>query len=298
MYTGLYLMGVSCSSVLDSFSSVRDPQVRAALVSQTEKAIFLYPFIILGWAITIYSHFALLMLPLAMVCVAFRVGPEFWQEVDAWPPNFGSFKNAYSIRRFWGYTWHQQMRRTTSAPGAYLLSLLPYSFQKSQALPYRLLKRYFLIFAAFFVSGLIHAAGSYNVTRALNLPLSDGGEIKYFLLQGLAIMMEDFILWILGVDDRSKAKTSSNGPSLEGPSGFRVATGYLYTASFYIFTRVMYKAVPLAIAHGIRDQRGELFAAVELVRRGAVAVPGNFVTVVVNRMFCREGKETTERPEY
>ena len=121
MYAGLYLMGVSCSSVLDSFNSIRNSHLRASLISLTENAFFLYPFIVLGWAITIYSHFALLMLPLAIICVGLKVGPRFWREVDAWPLNYGSFKNAYSIRRFWGYTWHQQMRRTTSAPSVYLV---------------------------------------------------------------------------------------------------------------------------------------------------------------------------------
>lgn len=100
MYAGLYLMDVSCSSVLDSFNSIRNSHLRASLISLTENAFFLYPFIVLGWAITIYSHFALLMLPLAIVCVGLKVGPRFWREVNAWPPNFGSFKNAYSIRRF------------------------------------------------------------------------------------------------------------------------------------------------------------------------------------------------------
>ena len=275
MYASLHLLGVSCHAILTSFQSIRDPWIQATLVSLTSNTIFLYAFIVLGWAVTIYSHFALLMLPLSMVCVGLRVGPESWQEPEAWPPNFGSFKEAYSIRRFWGYTWHQQMRRTTSAPGVFLLSLLPFSFQKSRALLPRLLKRYFLIFSAFLVSGLIHAAGSYNVTRAMGLPLSDGGEIGYFLLQGFAIMVEDLVLWALRVDCRSGASSRK----------WRLL-GYVATAYFYILTRVKFKAVPLAAAHGIQDERGELFAALELVRRGLVAVPGNFVTVAMDSVLA------------
>lgn len=275
MYASLHLLGLSCHAILTSFQSIRDPWIRVTLVSLTSNTIFLYTFIVLGWAVTIYSHFALLMLPLSMVCVGLRVGPESWQEPEAWPPNFGSFKEAYSIRRFWGYTWHQQMRRTTSAPGVFLLSLLPLSFQKSRALLPRLLKRYFLIFSAFLVSGLIHAAGSYNVTRAMGLPLSDGGEIGYFLLQGFAIMVEDLVLWTLRVDYR----TGASGRKWRLP-------GYIATACFYILTRVKFKAVPLAAAHGIEDERGELFAALELVRRGLVAVPGNFVTVAMDKVLA------------
>lgn len=283
MYTSLHLFNMSCCAMLTSFPSIRDPCLRATLVSLASNTIFLYTFLVLGWAVTIYSHFALLMLPLSMACVGMRVGPKAWQEPESWPPNFGSFKDAYSIRRFWGHTWHQQMRRTTSVPGVFLLSLLPLSFQKSRALLPRLLKRYFLLFAAFFVSGLIHAAGSYNVTRTLGLPHSDGGEIGYFLLQGVAIMVEDFVLWVLRVDFRT-------GP----PSRTRRILGYSSLISFYILTRVKFKAVSLAAAHGIQDERGELFAALELVRRGLVAVPGNFVAAAFGKHDCLVSKM---RPE-
>lgn len=272
MYTSLHLLNISCRAILTSFSSIHDPWTRATLMSLTSNPLFIYAFIVLGWAVTIYSHFALLMLPLSMVCVGLRIGPEAWQEFGAWPPNFGSFKDAYSIRRFWGYTWHQQMRRTTSAPGIHLVSLLPLSLQKSQGKIPRLLRRYFQLFAVFLVSGLIHAAGSYNVTRTFRLPLSDGGEIKYFLLQAFAIMVEDFVLWASGIDCRDGR--------LNGVGRYM---GYTLTAWFYIFTRVRYKAVPLAAAHGIEDERGELFAAVELVRRGVVAVPGNIVALILDK---------------
>lgn len=43
------------------------------------------------------------------------------------------------------------------------------------------------------------------------------------------------------------------------------SSGYLLTLWFYILTGVIFKAVPLAAAHGIEDERGELFAALELV---------------------------------
>ena len=274
MYASLHLFNLACCAILESFPSIRDPWLRATLVSLTSNTIFLYTFLILGWAVTIHSHFALLMLPLSMACVGMKVGPKAWQEPESWPPNFGSFKDAYSIRRFWGYTWHQQMRRMTSAPGAFLLSLFHLSFQKSRTLLPRLLKRYFLLFAAFSVSGLIHAAGSYNVTRGLGLPPSDGGEIGYFLIQGFAIMVEDFVLWALRVDCQTE------------PCRKRRVLGYSCVVPFYIFTRVKFKAVPLAAVHGIQDERGELFAALELVRRGLVAVPGNFVTGTFNSMLA------------
>ncbi|RMZ77833.1 hypothetical protein DV737_g4174, partial [Chaetothyriales sp. CBS 132003] len=275
MYAGLYLVSLISEEILDGFSRIHHASLRNVLLALSTNPVPMAIFIVLGWAMTIYSHFGLLTLPISMICVGLGVGPPAWREPGAWLPNFGSLDEAYSIRRFWGYTWHQQLRRMASAPGAYLLSLLPVKVQRSNELPIRLARRYGLVIASFLVSGLIHAAGSYNVTRATGLPISDGGEIRYFVMQGVAIIADDGVLWALGVDYRKGKR--------EDGRWMRKLLGYLVTATWYIYTRVWFKAVPLAIAHGIRDDngRGDLFAAVELVRRGALAVPGNFVTAAV-----------------
>jgi hypothetical protein len=102
MYFGLYLTAVICRGVLDGFPNVQDAQLRKILLLLTRNALFLHALIVLGWAMTIYSHFGLLMLPLSVICVGLRVGPRSWQDPEGWPPNFGSLKEAYSIRRFWG----------------------------------------------------------------------------------------------------------------------------------------------------------------------------------------------------
>jgi hypothetical protein len=169
------------------------------------------------------------------------------------------------------YTWHQQIRRIVGTPPAQTLSLAPSSLLKSKSHPARLFKRYFLVMGSFLISGFIHATGSYMVTRARGLPLSDGGEITYFLLQGIAMIAEDFGCWVLGIDDRATRR----------PTMLRRWLGYLITGSWYVWSRVALKAVPLAIAHGIQTEQGPLFAAVELVGRGAVAVPGNFVSMAL-----------------
>lgn len=91
------------------------------------------------------------------------------------------------------------------------------------------------------------------------------------MLQGVALIVEDFALWVLGVDDQAK----------QGPSKVRRWVGYGVTSTWYIWSRVALKVVPLAFAHGIRDERGPLFAALEVVERGAITVPGNFVALAV-----------------
>lgn len=35
---------------------------------------------------------------------------------DEWPPLFGEWKDAYSLRRFWSHTWHQGMRLIAEPP--------------------------------------------------------------------------------------------------------------------------------------------------------------------------------------
>ncbi len=64
------------------------------------------------------------------------------------------------------------------------------------------------------------------------------------------------------------------------------SAGVYFWDSNYISTRVRLKAVPLAAAQGIYDERGELFAALELVRRGLVGVPGNFVRVALDSVLA------------
>jgi len=87
----------------------------------------------------------------------------------------------------------------------------------------------------------------------------------------VAIIVEDLACWVLGIDDQAASK----------PTTLRRWAGYTIAGSWYIWSRVALKAVPLALAHGIRDERGPLFAALELVERGAIAVPGNFVAVAL-----------------
>lgn len=152
-----------------------------------------------------------------------------------------------------------------------ILSLAPSPLLKSKSRPARLAKRYFLVMASFFFSGAIHAVGSYNVTRAIGLPPSDGGELTYFLVQGAAVIVEDLICWLLCINDQTA----------QPPTVLRRWLGYMATAHWYIWSRVALKVVPLAVAHGIRDDRGPLFAAVQLVERGALAVPGNFVAMAL-----------------
>lgn len=102
MYTGLYLVGLFSQEIRTGFNSISNPPLKDLAVSITSNTLFLYVFIMFIYAVSIYSHFGIMTLPLSMLCVGLKVGPRSWQEQESWPPNFGSLKEAYSIRRFWG----------------------------------------------------------------------------------------------------------------------------------------------------------------------------------------------------
>jgi len=164
--------------------------------------------------------------------------------------------------------WHQQLRRITGTPGAELLSAAPTYIRSSKDQLPRLFRRYYLVFASFLISALIHSIGSYVVTRARGLPLSDGAEFKFFLLHGAALIVEDFVCYLLGVNDQDKTKP---------PSTKRKWIGYAVTLCWWTYSRVALKAIPLAVAHGLQDERGPLFAALKHTEEAATSMPGNFV---------------------
>ena len=132
---------------------------------------------------------------------------------------------------------------------------------KSQVV--RLAKRYGLLFLAFFVSGLIHASGSYLVTRDSARGRSDGGAFVYFMAQPAAILLKDAIFSALGIADDGK------------PSTIRRVLGYAYVAAFWLWSFPQLKVIPLAEAHGLRDFRGSMMGAVRACADLAEAMPFN-----------------------
>lgn len=106
----------------------------------------------------------------------------------------------------------------------------------------------------------------------MELPLSDGNEVLYFLAQAGAIVLEDFILWLFAMQDQ--------GP--KPPSKLRMVVGYVVVAIWWVWSRVALKAVPSAAARRFYDQRGPLYAAVRLVLTEALAGPGNFVGTLMS----------------
>lgn len=93
----------------------------------------------------------------------------------------------------------------------------------------------------------------------------------FFFLQATAMMLEDFVCWIIGVDDRV------NSP----PSRTRRTIGYIITLAWWTLSRVALKGIPMALAQGMDTSKGKLAAVVDVVATGAEVVPGNFVRAIV-----------------
>ncbi|EED85071.1 predicted protein [Postia placenta Mad-698-R] len=102
-----------------------------------------------------------------------------WSAPGDWPDVYGNWADAYTVRRFWGRTYHQYFRRHTAFVGkgcCRLLRLQPGSWASS----------YTQLYVGFATSGFMHCVGDFIVDRALF-----GMSFPFFLAQAVAISLED-----------------------------------------------------------------------------------------------------------
>ncbi|KAK7062307.1 membrane bound O-acyl transferase family-domain-containing protein [Favolaschia claudopus] len=141
-----------------------------------------------GW-IQRYQNVFAWSIPLAAISVAnhtlsaaFSVGTGASGPED-WPPFFGSIIHAWSVRNFWGRVWHQTMRRFLSAHGKFLAHRVMGFKPGSTA------SAYTQLYVAFFISGIMHYLPEYMALRHWG-----GGALVFFLLQAVAITLEECVL--------------------------------------------------------------------------------------------------------
>ncbi|RPD57428.1 hypothetical protein L227DRAFT_506900 [Lentinus tigrinus ALCF2SS1-6] len=114
---------------------------------------------------------------LAVVTVALGISSP-----DDWPDMFGSVSHAYTVRRFWGYTWHHMMQHHFRVWGMFVVRAL--------GIPRRTrLSSFVQLHVAFALSALQHAFGDLMVGWRFF-----GRSMPFFLLNGLAITIEDQFL--------------------------------------------------------------------------------------------------------
>ncbi|KAF7293123.1 MBOAT-2 domain-containing protein [Mycena kentingensis (nom. inval.)] len=104
------------------------------------------------------------------------------------PSGTGPLRQLYSLRNFWGRVWHQQNRRLLTAHGKFLAHKLLRLRRGSVA------SAYTQLYAAFLISGLMHYLPEYVALRHWG-----GGGMRFFVLQAVAITLEDVLGRYCGV---------------------------------------------------------------------------------------------------
>ncbi|KAJ2919970.1 hypothetical protein MD484_g490, partial [Candolleomyces efflorescens] len=102
---------------------------------------------------------------------------------DEWPPLFGSFLEAWSVRNVWRRVWHQMMRRFLLTHGAFVADVFNARSKHLRAL--------INLYTAFLISATIHYLGDYAVLKDWT-----GGSMVFFMLQPVAITFEILVLRI------------------------------------------------------------------------------------------------------
>ncbi len=102
-----------------------------------------------------------------------------WGRASEWPPIFNSWSNAWTIRRFWSHSWHQNLRMQTEPPTTWLID----DVMKAKRGSY--LSRYGRVCGIFFMAFLIHGYGRI---------LTGGSpwiDFCIFMMQPVLIFTED-----------------------------------------------------------------------------------------------------------
>ncbi|EMD37121.1 hypothetical protein CERSUDRAFT_115035 [Gelatoporia subvermispora B] len=102
-----------------------------------------------------------------------------------WPDLFGEWSDAYTVRRFWGRTWQQMMRRWITTFGKSTCAFLHLK-------PRSLASSYTQLLVGFLASGVMHTfGGNAMVGRQFA-----GMSFSYYLAQVVGIIFEDSIIAI------------------------------------------------------------------------------------------------------
>ncbi|KAF8315199.1 hypothetical protein DL93DRAFT_2166898 [Clavulina sp. PMI_390] len=148
--------------------------------------------------------------PLACVAVGLRVS-----EPEDWPDLLGAVSDAYTLRRAWGRSWHQVLRKPFEFAGNFVAAFVG-------AKPHTFASKYLKLYSAFALSTLVHVGGDIALQRNL-LPFKVGSGNKtttlsleglfspqFFMSQAVGIMLEDHIIdaipliWNWGKDESER----------------------------------------------------------------------------------------------
>ncbi|OBZ71261.1 hypothetical protein A0H81_08450 [Grifola frondosa] len=104
-------------------------------------------------------------------------------EPSDWPDVYGSWSDAYTVRRFWGRTWHQMLRRYVTSIGRYVTRSFRIAHGTWQS-------SYTQLYVGFIVSGIMHSCGGDLMVGKEFL----GASFPFFIAQAMAITCEDIAI--------------------------------------------------------------------------------------------------------
>ncbi|KAE9395791.1 hypothetical protein BT96DRAFT_1043167 [Gymnopus androsaceus JB14] len=147
---------------------------------------------------------------------------------EDWPPLFGSWGEAWSVRNFWGRTWHQMIRRLCVSPGRSSQKLSGYPPNRDQ---YQLHLSSYTLHSSFLGSFIL------SVTIASTNPFPTRAKIKTRLSISVAITLEEVVMrvWASASGGYSAAEQLLSGRSRIRILAFR-AIGYLWVLGWFMMT--------------------------------------------------------------
>lgn len=165
-----------------------------------------------------YATINMQYLLLGVVCVALGVS-----EPKRWPKLFGRVRDAYTVRRFWGNSWHQMLRRFIGPLTTSLMSFLsiPHGTRLSSNAT---------LLIAFGISSFLHLSGDV----AAHIPWKQATAI-FFPVQPLAIMAEDLVIeWFNGGRNKPNRLTGKNLVVVKLLGGIWVFMWFVLTIPLFV----------------------------------------------------------------
>ncbi|OIW22547.1 hypothetical protein CONLIGDRAFT_214849 [Coniochaeta ligniaria NRRL 30616] len=194
---------------------------RLADVAPDELAVrFIIPLVI--WA-TSYSMIQMTYDLMSIVAVGLHI-----TNVNSWRPVFGSIWDAYTVRKFWGNFWHQQLRDLLNDPATIITHRILHLPANGLA------QRYTKIVIAFFISGVAHMF----VDLATGLTYLESGSVRFFTTQALGIMIEDAVQ---GIWKRSFGGNTADSPTAK----WKRVVGFIWLWSFMAWSVPSWMYAPI-----------------------------------------------------
>ncbi|KAG7439366.1 uncharacterized protein BT62DRAFT_1081637 [Guyanagaster necrorhizus] len=128
---------------------------------------------------------------------------------------FGSSFDAYTLRRFWGRTWHQFVNRFASSHGKYLAR------QVFHYPPGTVASSLIQLYTSFAMSIFLHMVADFTMFKRWNV----GGSLFFFAIQPFAIMFETVVMMLA-------RKLGHSGE----PRIWARLVGYIWVLTWFVLT--------------------------------------------------------------